>query len=217
MALCVCLTLTLLPAVSIPARAADVISVNSEKALREALSGSSGSVEIKLTRNITITYSNAGSEYWAGAKSNGITISKDTILDLNGYTLSVTTSTTNSNAVKINSNRGLIVRDTSAGQNGLLRATHVDDANNHAAGGYGAGINVQKGERLDITGNIEPASRLIIESGRVVAMPSPTCTGLRLMALRLMPRAMAPLRAKLSLWVNPTRWPRSQPPFPLTR
>ena len=120
------LALVLFIAFGTPAQAAYTVKSASE--LTSYLASGSDNV-IKLGANISIVDPGVG--------KNALTIQRDVTLDLNGYTLTITTSSNNTNGIKIASGKTFTVTDSSKGK-GLLS---VENKSKASAAGFGAAIN----------------------------------------------------------------------------
>jgi len=113
-----------------PILALTVRAVNSEALLKDKIANGNDE-EIKLTGNITIGD--------PGEEKNGLTVSRNITLDLNGKTLEIIVSSKSTNGIEINAGKTLTIKDSIGG--GKLIAKNINNSGYVFSRGYGAGIN----------------------------------------------------------------------------
>ena len=116
-------------------------AVNSETLLKDAIANGTAS-EIKLTGNITIGDPGVG--------KNGLDITRNVTLDLNGKTLSISTTSEQTNGIKIPSGKTLTVKDSVGGGKLIVKVE-----GDHLITGFGAAIFVDRGTLTIESGTIE--------------------------------------------------------------
>jgi hypothetical protein len=145
--LCIVVVVTILPSKAFAEGTAGVTEVRTLEELINAVS-TNGSGDIILKDNIF-------------GSMLQLNVERDVTIDLNGYTLSITTSD-NHNAVKHLNNATLIIMDSSSSSTGIFDAKYTTDISNPGAG---AGINITDGT-------------LIINSGMVSTYGSMFASGI---------------------------------------
>ena len=138
--LAVMMVFSLFAAMPIQANAA--LGVPETRAFKKWFTTGNGD-EIQLPDDITIGDPGEG--------KNGLDITRSVTLDLNGKTLEITTTSKDTNGIKIASGITLTIKDSDSGGKLIVNNTYITSAH---ANGYGAGINTTEGTLVILGGAV---------------------------------------------------------------